>query len=497
MSRYVIAVDQGTTSSRALLIDHQGSIIDSAQEEFTQIYPQQGWVEHDPREIWEGQSRMIRKVLEQMDLSASDIAALGITNQRETTLVWDAATGEPVFNAIVWQCRRTAPLVEELKSRDLAEKFRLKTGLVLDAYFSGTKIRWILDNVPGARERAEKGELRFGTVDSWLIWQMTGGRVHVTDYTNASRTLLFNIHDLRWDEELLDILDIPASLLPEVKPSSTVYGHTEESLLGAPVPIAGIAGDQQAALFGQMCLEEGMVKNTYGTGGFMLMTTGDRPVESREGLLTTIAWGLNGGVTYALEGSIFMAGAIMQWLRDNLGIITDSAESGKLASSVEDNAGVYLVPAFQGMGTPYWSMDARAIITGLSRAARREHIVRAAEEAIAYRVRDVLEVMEKDSGLKVKDLKVDGGAARDNFLMQFQSDIMDARVIRPHSVETTAMGAAFLAGLATGFWRSLDEIREIWQEDRVFRPEMGADKRDILYNGWKDAVARCLYKPGD
>lgn len=487
---YIIALDQGTTSSRALLIDKSGTIIGSAQKEFPQIYPHAGWVEHDPMDIWNVQFEMLQKLISEQKVEPAEIAAIGITNQRETTILWDKNSDKPVYNAIVWQCRRTADYCKSLKDRGLSETIHKKTGLVVDAYFSGSKIKWILDNAPGVRERAENGEILFGTVDTWLIWKLTGGRVHVTDYTNASRSMLFNINTLQWDLELLDEMDIPSNILPEVKPSSHIYGNTDVSLLGACVPVAGIAGDQQAALFGQMCIEAGSFKNTYGTGCFMLMNTGEKPVFSENGLLTTIALGLDSKVTYALEGSVFMAGAVIQWLRDNLEIIENAAETEALALSVDDTKGVYFIPAFQGLGTPYWDMDARAGITGLTRAAGKAHIVRAALESIAYRTKDVVDVMEKEAGIKLIDIRVDGGACMNNFLMQFQSDILDSSIVRPENIETTAMGAAYLAGLAVGFWSDISEIRKIWKEDRVFYPDMEKEKRNNLYLGWKDSVKK-------
>ncbi|MDC7222578.1 MAG: glycerol kinase GlpK [Spirochaetales bacterium] len=492
MKDYVIALDQGTTSSRAVLVDKKGIIRGVAQEEYPQIYPREKWVEHDPLDIWNSQINMLRELLENKNVDLERVAALGITNQRETTLIWDRKTGEPVYNAIVWQCRRTAEFCGQLKKWGLEQKFQEKTGLKIDSYFSASKIRWILDQVGGVRERAERGELCFGTVDTWLIWKLTGGRIHVTDYTNASRTMLYNIHTLDWDEEILEILEIPRALLPEVKGCSEILGMTDREVVGAEIPIAGVAGDQQAALFGQMCLDEGCVKNTYGTGCFMLMNTGGKPVHSENGLLTTIAWGLNGKITYALEGSVFMAGATIQWLRDNLGIISSAPECNRLAELVEDNGGVYLVSSFQGMGSPYWDMNARAGIVGLTRGANKSHICRAALESVAYRSREILEVMEKDSGLKLQTLKVDGGASRSNIMMQFQSDILNAQVVRPASIETTALGAAYLAGLGAGFWESVEDIRHIWEVERRFEPTMDEKGRDKLYGGWKHAVDRCL-----
>jgi len=491
--KYVLAFDQGTTSSRAVLFDHDGKIVGVAQKEFTQIYPKAGWVEHDPMEIWGTQSGVAREVLETAGVRPDEVAAIGITNQRETTVVWDRNTGKPIYNAIVWQCRRTAPICDELKARGLEDYIRENTGLVIDAYFSGTKVKWILDNVEGAREKAEKGELLFGTIDTWLVWNLTRGKVHVTDYSNASRTMLYNIKELKWDERILEELNIPKSMLPEVKPSSEIYGYTDEGTFGgAMIPIAGIAGDQQAALFGQTCFEAGMAKNTYGTGCFMLMNTGEEMVPSKNGLLTTIAWGVDGKVEYALEGSIFIAGAVVQWLRDELKLIDSAKDSEYFATKVEDNNGVYLVPAFVGLGAPYWDMYARGTIVGLTRGANRNHIIRAALESICYQTRDVLEAMQEDSGINLQALKVDGGAVANNFLMQFQSDILGVPVHRPQVIETTALGAAYLAGLAVEFWESKEEIAKKWNVDRVFNPEMDEDKKAKLYNGWKKAVDRAL-----
>lgn len=492
MAKYVMALDQGTTSSRAIIFDENGSIVSVANKEFTQIYPKPGWVEHDPMEIWGSQIGVAKEAIEKAGISPEDIAAIGITNQRETTIVWDKNTGKPVYNAIVWQCRRTAPICDDLKNKGLAETIRKKTGLVVDAYFSGTKVKWILDNVEGVREKAEKGEVIFGNVDTWLIWNLTGGKVHVTDYSNASRTMLFNIHKLEWDEDILKELNIPKAMLPEPKPSSHIYGKTSTEAFGAEVPIAGDAGDQQAALFGQACYSAGMAKNTYGTGCFMLMNTGEKAVESKNGLLTTIAWGADGKVEYALEGSIFIAGAVIQWLRDELRIIDNAPQSEEYATKVADNNGVYLVPAFVGLGAPYWDMYARGTIVGLTRGAKREHIIRAALESITYQTRDVLEVMQKDSGITLTNLKVDGGAVANNFLMQFQSDILGVPVSRPKVIETTALGAAYLAGLATGYWGSKEEIAAKWQIDRVFKPDMDEEKRNSLYSGWTKAVKRAM-----
>ena len=489
---YIVALDQGTTSSRALLINHDTGITGVSQKEFKQIYPKEGWVEHDPEEIFSGQLSVFKDVLNKENVLPEDVTAIGITNQRETTIVWDKTTGKPVYNAIVWQCRRTAEYCSVLKEDGYGDLIQEKTGLVIDAYFSASKINWILENVDGAREKAVKGDLLFGTVDTWLVWNLTGGRVHVTDYTNASRTMLFNINTLEWDMELLEIFNIPRVMLPEVKSSSEVYGYTDPKITGAEIPIAGIAGDQQSALFGQMCIEEGSFKNTYGTGCFMLMNTGTIPRISKNGLLTTIALGLGGKVTYALEGSVFMGGAVIQWLRDNLGIIDDASQTEKIALSVDSTNGVYLVSAFQGLGSPYWDQSARAGIVGLTRRSDSRHIVRAALESIAYRTRDVVETMEKDSGVSLKSLKVDGGACRNNFLLQFQSDILNIEVVRPVNVETTAMGAAYLAGLAAGFWSDIEELRLVWKEDRVFTPSMNKELSEKLYGGWKDAVKRNL-----
>ncbi|CCQ94533.1 glycerol kinase [[Clostridium] ultunense Esp] len=489
--KYVMALDQGTTSSRAIIFNHEGEIIQVAQKEFTQHYPKPGWVEHDPMEIWGTQSGVLREVLETAGIRPDEIAAIGITNQRETTVVWDKNTGKPIYNAIVWQCRRTANICDELKAKGLEEYVRENTGLVIDAYFSGTKIKWILDNVEGAREKAEKGELLFGNMDTWLIWNLTRGKVHVTDYSNASRTMIYNIKELKWDEKMLEELGIPAAMLPEVRPSSEIYGVTDpQTLGGAKIPISGIAGDQQAALFGQACFEPGMAKNTYGTGCFMLMNTGEEAVTSKNGLLTTIAWGVDGMVEYALEGSIFVAGAVIQWLRDELHLITHAKDSEYFASQEKDNNGVYLVPAFVGLGAPYWDMYARGTIVGLTRGANKNHIIRAALESIAYQTRDVLEAMQEDSGIDLQDLRVDGGAVANNFLMQFQSDILGVPVHRPEIIETTALGAAYLAGLAVGFWSDKEEITKRWSVDRVFETEMEDEEKERLYKGWKKAVER-------
>ena len=491
--KYIMALDQGTTSSRAILFDKEGNVVATSLKEFTQFYPKVGWVEHNPMEIWGSQSGVMREVLETNSIRPEEVCAIGITNQRETTIVWEKSTGKPVYNAIVWQCRRTSEICDELKEKGYEKLIKDKTGLILDAYFSATKIKWILDNVEGAREKAENGELLFGTVDTWLIWNLTRGKVHVTDYTNAARTMLYNIKELKWDDEILEILDIPKSMLPDVKPSSYVYGHTDEGMLsGAQIPIAGCAGDQQAALFGQTCFEEGSAKNTYGTGCFMLMNTGENIFESKHGLLTTIAWGVDGKVEYALEGSIFIGGASIQWLRDELRVLYDAKQSEFYANSVKDTNGVYVVPAFAGLGAPYWDMYARGAIMGLTRGANRAHLVRATLESIAYQVKDVLNAMQEDSGLKLKDLRVDGGASSNNFLMQFQSDILDVNIDRPKVVETTALGAAYLAGLAVEFYNNKDEIKKSWIIDREFIPNMSDDKRNLLYKGWKKAVSRYL-----
>lgn len=492
MPKYILAFDQGTTSSRCILFNEKGLSVGTAQKEFTQIYPKAGWVEHDPMEIWGTQIGVAFEAMAKANISSEDIAAIGITNQRETTVVWDKRTGLPVYNAIVWQCRRTAPTCDDLRAKGLAEKIREKTGLIVDAYFSGTKVKWILDNVPGAREEAEKGNLLFGNIDTWLIWNLTKGKVHVTDYSNASRTMLFNIHELKWDEELLEILNIPKSMLPEVKPSSCKYGTTDPSLFGTEIPIAGDAGDQQAALFGQTCFEAGTAKNTYGTGCFMLMNTGEKAVASKNGLLTTIAWGLDGRVEYALEGSIFVAGAAIQWLRDELKIIDNSPESEKYAAAVEDTNGVYVVPAFVGLGAPYWDQYARGTIVGLTRGAKKEHIIRATLESLAYQTYDVLKAMQEDSGIELKALKVDGGACANNFLMQFQSDILGVQVDRPEVIETTALGAAYLAGLAVGYWENKKDVSQNWAISRSFEPNMEGEKREELLKGWHEAVNRSL-----
>ena len=488
MDKYIMALDLGTTSCRCIIFDKNGRICSAAQKEFTQYFPQPGWVEHDAEEIWATQTGLMYEAMSKIDITINEIAGIGITNQRETTVLWDKETGRPVHKAIVWQCRRTAGYCDELKKLGMAEFFRSKTGLVLDAYFSATKLRWLLDNAIGARERAEKGELLFGTVDSWIIWKLTGGKVHVTDYSNASRTMLFNIHTLKWDEEILRVLKIPQQILPEVKPSSHVYGYTDRKLFGREVPIAGAGGDQQCALFGQTCFERGEVKNTYGTGGFMLMNTGTAPVNSHNGLVTTIAWGVDDKVEYALEGSIFVAGAAVQWLRDELGLIRDAAESEVLAKSVPDANGCYVVPAFVGLGAPYWDQHARGAIVGLTRGVNRNHIVRATLESIAYQVNDVLMAMQEDSGMPITSLRVDGGACDNDFLMQFQADILNTSVVRPYCIETTAMGAAYLAGLAVGYWRSKEEILANHVIAAEFKPQMGQAKRESLLQGWHNAV---------
>ena len=492
MSKYILALDQGTTSSRTILFDHAGDIKAVAQKEFTQIFPQPGWVEHDPKEIWSSQAATIAEAITSVGVNGLDLAAIGITNQRETTIVWDAETGEPIYNAIVWQDGRTAEYCNGLIAEGLTDKIREKTGLILNPYFSGTKVRWILENVPGARAKAEAGKLRFGTVDSWLVWNLTQGDVHVTDVSNASRTLLFNIHTLDWDHELLDLFGIPASMLPEVKSSSEVYGHTRTTLFAHEVPIAGIAGDQHAALFGQMCIEPGTLKNTYGTGCFLLMNTGKEAILSKNNLLTTIAWKIGDEVTYALEGSIFVGGSCVQWLRDGLKIIQNSSEVEGLATSVDDNAGVYFVPALTGLGAPYWDPHAKGTITGITRGTTAAHIARAALEGIAFQTMDIVNAMQKDAGIPLGALKVDGGASRNNYMMQFQADILGTNVVRPTCVETTAKGAAYLAGLAVGFWDSIDEIREQWGVDRTFTPVAPASKVNALKAGWADAVGRAL-----
>ncbi len=493
MEKYILSFDAGTTSSRAIIFNKKGQIINVAQKEFQQIYPKAGWVEHDPMEIWASQSGVAREVLEMSAIRPDQIVGIGITNQRETTLVWDKNTGKPVYNAIVWQCRRTASYCERLKEKGWIDKIRDKTGLVLDAYFSATKIAWILDNVEGAREKAERGDLLFGTVDTWLVWNLTRGKVHVTDYSNASRTMLFNIEDLKWDDEILEVLNIPKSMMPEVKDSSCIYGYTDEHTYGgARIPIAGIAGDQQAALFGQNCFKPGMVKNTYGTGCFVLMNTGQEMIRSKNGLLTTIAWGIDGRVSYALEGSVFIAGAAIQWLRDELRLVYDSPQSEYYANKIEDTDGVVVVPAFTGLGAPYWDMYARGGIFGLTRGTKREHLVRATLESLAYQSKDVIEAMQEDAKIPLAYLRVDGGASANNFLMQFQADMLNTEVHRPRTLETTSLGAAYLAGLAVGYWKDLDEISEDFSIDRTFKPQMSQEKRDKNYKYWKKAIERSM-----
>lgn len=492
MAKYMIALDQGTTSSRCILFDRDGNIRSVAQREFPQIFPQPGWVEHNPMDIWSSQLAVTMEAMAKIGADTSDIAGIGITNQRETAIVWDKKTGQPIYNAIVWQCRRTADRIEQLKQDGMADMVREKTGLIPDAYFSGSKIEWILNHVPGARERAERGEILFGTVDTWLIWNLTKGEVFVTDYTNASRTMLFDIHNLCWDDEILSYFHIPRCMLPEVKPSSCIYGHTSEEIMGGQIPIAGAAGDQQAALFGQCCFEAGEVKNTYGTGCFLLMNTGKKSVKSNHGLLTTIAASVGDSVEYALEGSVFVAGAAIQWLRDELRMIRTAAQSEEYCRAVEDTAGVYVVPAFAGLGAPYWDQYARGTIVGLTRGASKEHLIRATVESLAYQVYDLLEAMEQDSGIHLKSLKVDGGACANNFLMQFQSDLLNENIVRPQCIETTALGAAYLAGMAVGYWKNKDEIKDNWQVSRIFEPSMEEEYRTKLIKGWKKAV-KCSF----
>ncbi|WP_100374552.1 glycerol kinase GlpK [Bacillus sp. FJAT-45037] len=497
MKKYILSLDQGTTSTRAILFDQNGEIVHSAQKEFTQHFPKSGWVEHDANEIWGTVLSVIASALSESDIKASQIAAIGITNQRETTVVWDKHTGKPIHRAIVWQSRQTADICTDLKGKGYNDVFRQKTGLLIDAYFSGTKVKWLLDHVEGAREKAEAGDLLFGTIDTWLIWKLSGGAVHVTDYTNASRTLMYNIHELTWDAELLKILDIPKKMLPEVRSSSEVYGQTVGyHFFGENIPIAGAAGDQQAALFGQACFSEGMAKNTYGTGCFMLMNTGEKAVTSENGLLTTIAWGIDGKVEYALEGSIFVAGSAIQWLRDGMRMFNEASDSEKYAKRVESTDGVYMIPAFVGLGTPYWDSEARGAIFGLTRGTTKEHFIRATLESLAYQTKDVLQAMEADSGIILKKLRTDGGAVKNDFLMQFQSDILNASVERPVVNETTALGAAYLAGLAVGFWKDKQEIESNWKIDRTFNVEMEEKIRIELYDGWKQAVTSTMgFKP--
>ena len=492
MKQYILALDQGTTSSRAMLFDKDGSIKSVAQKEFRQIYPKAGWVEHDAQEIWSTQAGVAAEAVAQAGIDGNGIAGIGITNQRETTVIWDRKTGKPIYNAIVWQDRRTSEYCDELKEKGHANMIQEKTGLVLDAYFSGTKVKWILDNVEGARERAKKGELAFGTIDSWLIWNFTKGETHITDVTNASRTLLFNINSMEWDDEILELMDIPKSLLPEVKQSSEVYGHTKTTLFASKVPIAGIAGDQQAALFGQMCTKPGMVKNTYGTGCFMLMNIGDKPIKSKNNLLTTVAWKVDGKTEYALEGSVFIGGAVVQWLRDELGIIRESKDVEYFANKVEDSDGVYLVPAFAGLGAPHWNQYARGMMVGITRGTTSAHIARASQDSIAYQILDLLNAMNADSGIDIKELRVDGGATVNDTLIQFQSDLLQVPVIRPKITETTALGAAYLAGLAVGYWKDKDDIQKQWQVDKKFEPTMDAGKVAELTKGWKRAVKAAI-----
>ena len=489
--KYIMALDQGTTSSRCILFDREGNICSSAQREFEQIFPKPGWVEHNPMDIWSSQISVAAEAMSRLGISSEAVTAIGITNQRETTIVWDRETGLPVYNAIVWQCRRTAPIIDQLNREGFGNVIREKTGLIPDAYFSGTKLKWILDHVEGSREKAREGKLLFGTVDTWLIWKLTGGKVHVTDYTNASRTMLFDIHNLRWDGEILEKLDIPEQMLPQVRPSSGVYGLTENCPIGNGIPIAGAAGDQQAALFGQCCFEPGEAKNTYGTGCFLLMNTGEEAVRSENGLLTTIAAGLEKDrVQYALEGSVFVAGASIQWLRDELRIIKNAAETELYCNEVPDTNGVYVVPAFTGLGAPYWDQYARGTIMGLTRGANKSHLIRATVESLAYQTGDVLKAMEADAGVELKELKVDGGASANNFLMQFQADILPAKVFRPQCIETTALGAAYLAGLAVGYWKNKDDVKQNWKIDTIFDPAMKEEQRCRLWKGWEKAVRR-------
>ncbi|MGP1491880.1 MAG: glycerol kinase GlpK [Prevotella fusca] len=492
--KFILALDQGTTSSRAIVFDHNGQIKSVAQKEFTQYFPQPGWVEHNPNEIWSSQASVIAEAISAIDINGLDIAGIGITNQRETTIVWDVDTEEPIYNAIVWQDRRTSEFCDELKAQGLTDKIHEKTGLIIDAYFSGTKIKWILDNVPGARKRAEMGKLRFGNVDSWLVWRLTRGEVHVTDVSNASRTMLFNIHDLKWDEELMTLLDIPMSMMPAVKSSSEVYGHTKTTIFAHEVPISGIAGDQQAALFGQMCIEPGSIKNTYGTGCFVMLNTGNKPVMSKNNLLTTIAWKIGNQVVYALEGSIYVGGSVVQWLRDGLGFITSSSEIEDLASTVPDSGGVYFVPALTGLAAPYWDQYARGTIIGITRGTTRAHIARAALDGIAFQTYDIAQAMAKDMNASLTELKVDGGASRNNLLMQSQADILGIKVVRPRITETTALGAAYLAGLAVGFWKNVDEIKSQWQVERCFEPIADSKEIEAAKAGWADAIGRTLTK---
>lgn len=494
MKKYILALDQGTTSSRAIVFDHDGKICSVAQKEFTQYFPKPGWVEHNPNEIWSSQASVIAESISAIDINGLDIAGIGITNQRETTIVWDVDTEEPIYNAIVWQDRRTADYCDKLKAEGLIDTIREKTGLIIDAYFSGTKIKWILDNVPGARQRAEQGKLRFGNVDSWLVWRLTRGEVHVTDVTNASRTMLFNINTLKWDADLLKLLDIPVSMLPEVKTSSEVYGHTKTTIFAHEVPISGIAGDQQAALFGQMCIDPGAIKNTYGTGCFVMLNTGEKPVKSENNLLTTIAWKIGDKINYALEGSIYVGGSVVQWLRDGLCCIKSSSEIEELASSVPDSGGVFFVPALTGLAAPYWDQHARGTIIGITRGTTTAHIARAALDGIAFQTYDIARAMAKDMGAPLTELKVDGGASRNNLLMQYQANLLGIKVVRPKITETTALGAAYLAGLAVGFWKDLDEIKQQWQVERTFDPVPDNEEIAAAKQGWADAVRRTLTK---
>ena len=492
--KYILALDQGTTSSRAIVFDHEGQIRSVAQKEFPQYFPQPGWVEHNPNEIWGSEASVIAEAISTIDITGLDIAAIGITNQRETTIVWDIDTDEPIYNAIVWQDRRTATFCDQLKADGLTETIRQKTGLIIDAYFSGTKIKWILDNVPGARKRAEEGKLRFGTVDSWLVWRLTRGETHVTDVTNASRTMLFNIHELKWDEELLKLFNIPLSMMPEVKSNSEIYGHTKTTIFAHKVPIAGIAGDQQAALFGQMCLDPGSIKNTYGTGCFVMLNTGEKPIVSKNNLLTTIAWQIGNKVNYALEGSIYVGGSVVQWLRDGLGIINHSSDVESLAQSVSDSGGVYFVPALTGLAAPYWDPYARGTIVGITRGTTTAHIARAALDGIAFQTYDIAQAMAKDMNDRLTELKVDGGASRNNLLMQFQADLLGIDVVRPKITETTAIGAAYLAGLGVGYWDSVDELRRQWKVERTFTPNLDSETVRTAREGWADAISRTLSK---
>ena len=492
--KYILALDQGTTSSRAIVFDHEGQIRSVAQKEFPQYFPQPGWVEHNPNEIWGSEASVIAEAISTIDITGLDIAAIGITNQRETTIVWDIDTDEPIYNAIVWQDRRTAEFCDQLKADGLTETIRQKTGLIIDAYFSGTKIKWILDHVPGARKRAEEGKLRFGTVDSWLVWRLTRGETHVTDVTNASRTMLFNIHELKWDEELLKLFNIPLSMMPEVKSNSEIYGHTKTTIFAHKVPIAGIAGDQQAALFGQMCLDPGSIKNTYGTGCFVMLNTGEKPIVSKNNLLTTIAWQIGNKVNYALEGSIYVGGSVVQWLRDGLGIINHSSDVESLAQSVSDSGGVYFVPALTGLAAPYWDPYARGTIVGITRGTTAAHIARAALDGIAFQTYDIAQAMAKDMNDRLTELKVDGGASRNNLLMQFQADLLGIDVVRPQITETTAIGAAYLAGLGVGYWDSVDELRRQWKVERTFTPNLDSETVRTAREGWADAISRTLSK---